>query len=589
MAHITLSAEADIVIYSEFREKELVKQVPGTKWDKEEKVWRVPLSWGSCIALRGVFGEQLTVDENLSQWAWDDFKNRVEPASAARLALEDPELMAAEPELYPFQRSGVKFLELAKAALIADEMGSGKTIQLIRVIARGTEWLRDEDGAFPNHGPGTIPALIVCPNSMKFTWKKEFERWAPELKVVVADGTAPKRRKAIQDIAERKADVLVINWESLRLHTKLESFGNRALTDSEKELKELNHIEWSTVVADEAHKAKDPKAKQTRALWAVSRIARYRYAATGTPIANHPGELWSIMNFVSPKDFPRKTAFVERYCQLSWNSFGGMDIIGVKPQMQEEFNKIVDSRMIRRLKDIVLPYLPPKTYVIREAEMQPKQKKAYNQMADTMLAQLEGGIIAATNPLTHMTRLSQFSCAFAEVDEDNNVSLKDPSNKVDALVEILEEAEGEQVVVFAESRQLIELAATKLEKVGIRFGLVTGAIHPQERQDNIDAFQNGQLRVMLVTLGAGGEGITLTAARIAVFLQRSWSMVKNKQAEDRIHRPGQEGNVVEIIDIVTPNTIEEYRALKLADKEDRLQEVVRDDELRMMLKYRGEK
>jgi hypothetical protein len=171
MAHITLSAESDIVIHSEYRERDLVKQVPGTRWDGEEKVWRVPLSWGSCIALRGVFGEQLTVDENLSQWAWADFKNRVEPASAARLALEEPELMASEPQLYPFQRSGVKFLELAKQALIADEMGSGKTIQLIRVIARGAEWLRDEESAFTHHGPGTLPALIVCPNSMNFTWK----------------------------------------------------------------------------------------------------------------------------------------------------------------------------------------------------------------------------------------------------------------------------------------------------------------------------------------------------------------------------------------------------------------------------------
>lgn len=568
MAHIELDA-GTIAIQSEYRERELIKQVPGSTWDKDNRIWRAPLSWGSCIALRGVFGDDLVVGPELSEWAWKVWTERIEPTNAMREAMEDPALMASEPKLYPFQRAGVSFLSSARQALIADEMGAGKTVQIIRTIAR--------------NAPESLPVLVVAPNSMKLTWAKEFATWAPDITVSVVQGTAAKRRKAI----ESGADVVVINWESLRLHTRLESYGNGTLTETEKRPKELNGIEWGTVVADEAHKAKDPKAKQSRALWAVSRNAKFRFAATGTPIANQPGELWSLMNFVAPEDFPRKTKFVDRYCQLSWNAFGGMDIIGLRPDTAKEFHQIIDSRMIRRLKEVVLPYLPPKTYSTRYVEMDPKQAKAYNQMANDMLAQLGTDVVAATNPLAQLTRLGQFACAHAEVDDSGNVRLSAPSNKVDALMEILDEAEGEQVVVFAESRQLIELAEKALTKAGISFGSIHGNISVDDRQIAIDKFQSGNLRAMLVTLGAGGEGITLTAARIAVFLQRSWSLVKNKQAEDRIHRPGQTGDRVEIIDVISTGTMEEYRTLKLAEKEDRLQEVVRDDELRAILKFRG--
>ncbi len=512
MATIEVGGEEfdHIVVYSEFNEKELVKLVPGTRWDKSDRMWKAPLSWGTYVAFYGVFKERLSVGEKLYAWIMQQRAEWVEPAKSLRLALEDPALMEDEPNLYPFQRSGVQFLTTVKQALIADEMGSGKTVQLIRAL--------DRQDAYP--------ALIICPNTMKFTWQREFAVWAPDVKTIVIDGGAVGRRKQIDQIGnEKEFQVGIINWESLRLHTRLAPFGSIRLSDKEKELKELNGIPWAAVVADEAHRAKEPKSKQTRALWAVSRNAQIRYAATGTPIANQPAELWSIMNFVAPLDFAAKSKFVDRYCMLSWNTFGGMDIVGIKPEMRDEFAAILDPRMIRRLKSVVLPHLPPKVYVQRDAPMTAKQKKVYKQMTDQMLAELKGGdVVAATNGLVRMTRLSQFASAFAEVDEEGKVKLAEPSNKLTALMEILDEAEGEQVVVFAESRQLIELAAIKLDKAKISFGEIHGNVPPEVRQLNIDAFQAGDLRVMLVTMGAGGEGITLTAARIAVFLQRSWSL-----------------------------------------------------------------
>jgi len=571
MAFIDLRDDR-ITIDSEYRERDLIKEVPGTTWDRENRIWTAPLSWAACVALRGVFGPDLEVGEALNQWAWDVYQQRVQPLDSYRTALEAEELLDSEQDLYSFQRSGVRYLEIAKQALIADEMGSGKTIRLIRTVAR--------------QNPDSLPVLVIAPNSMKYTWKKEFEKWS-DLRVAVVEGTAAKRRKAIDTITNGEADVLVMNWEGLRLHSKLKSYGNKSLTEAQKKSKELNAVEWGTVIADEAHRAKDPNAQQTRALWAVSERAKFRYAATGTPIANNPGELWSIMHFVAPDDFPRKTKFVDRYCLQHFNPFGGMEIVGVRPDTAEELQQIMNTRMIRRLKDVVLPHLPPKTYSTRLTPMEKKQADAYNQMADHMLAKLESGeVTVATNPLAMLTRLSQFACAYATTDDGGNVRLTDPSNKLDAMMEIIEEAEGEQIVFFAESRQLIEMAEERLRKAKVSFGSLHGNVPVEVRAENMERFQNGELRIMLVTLGAGGEGVTLTAARIAVFLQRSYSLVKNKQAEDRIHRPGQDADKVEIIDLITPGTIEEARLDVLATKEERLQEVVRDDDLRALLKYR---
>ena len=572
MAFIDLDTERSLItVVSDYRERDRIKEVPGTRWDTEAKLWTAPLSWTSCVTLRGVFGDDLEVSQALSDWAWDHYNTTVTALDEVRTALEFDPLVDSEPSLYPFQRAGVRFLEVAGQALLADEMGSGKTVQLARVLARL---------------PESLPALVVAPNSMKYKWAEELEKWVPGIRPVVVGGSAAKRRQQIAQITEGTADVLIINWEGLRFHSKLKAFGNKRLTDAQSKSKELNEIEFRTVIADEAHKAKDPNAQQTQALKAVGDKATYRFAATGTPVANHPGDLWSILNFVSPQDFPAKTKYIDRYCTVSWNPFGGVDILGIRPDTAEELYQILNTRMIRRTKDVVLPYLPEKTYSTRVLPMPDKQAKTYRQMAERMLAELDSGdLTAATNPLALLTRLSQFACAHATL-VDDRVVLQDPSNKLDAMMEIIEEAEGASIVVAAESRQLIELAEKRLSAAGITYGSIHGMVDVQTRAQSVTAFQEGKLQIMLVTMGAGGEGITLTRAQTMIFLQRSYSMVKNRQMEDRIHRPGQDGNKVEIIDLVSEGTIEAAKLAVLDEKTDRLEEVVRDDELRALLRYR---
>lgn len=574
---MTVTAEiterGDIAILSEFRDKDLVKQVPGARWDAKDKVWRAPLSWGTCKTMRGVFGDRLGIGERLAAWAWKERTEFIDPALKLRLELDDEAMGNFEPRLFDFQRGGAAFLAHVGKALLGDEMGSGKTVQTIVAL----RWLHEND----EQNAGSLPILVIAPNAMKRTWQREFATWWPECRVDVIHGGAAQRRKVFDAARAGDLDVVVMHWDVARLHSRLAPYGSIRLEDKHKEAKELNLIPWKSIIMDEAHKLKNPKAQQTRAVWAVCRqdSVQYKYALTGTPIANAPHDMWAILNALDEKEFPSKTRYVDRYCLQSWNAFGGLDIIGLRPDTADEFYAVVDPRFRRMPKKLVLSHLPPITRDTRFIEMSPKQRKAYQDMADTMVTRFENGdTVITTNPIAQLTRCVQFSSAYAELNEEGEVRLTEPSNKVDALVELLSDLDpSEGVVVFAQSRQLIELAAARLEKEKVSYSLLVGGQNDLERQHGIDTFQNGDVQVILCTVAAGGVGVTLTRARICVFLQRDFSLVNNVQAEARVHRIGSEHHEnVLIIDFVSEETVDERIIEVIVTKQERLEEVVRD-------------
>lgn len=575
-----VQAETDgtrIWLWADFRQKDLIKLVPGSRWDTDRRQWSVPLSWAACMQLRGVFGDQLQICEQLWQWASAERMNRVEPSLAMRLATDAD----GDPNLFPFQRAGVRFLVSARQAILGDEMGTGKTVQIAVTLRELDESYRTaEASGFDGTivAPSPFPCLIVAPKSVKRNWVRELEKWCPGINVIAPPSGAANLRKALAD----EPDVVIVNYENTWRFSRLSGYGSMRLSDAEKKEKDLNHVPWATVVVDEAHKIKDPKAKQTRAIWWLGHqpSVTYRYALTGTPIAKAPDDLWSVLHFISPDEFAAKTAYVDRYCLQTWNAWGGMEVVGIRPEMKAEFFGIVDSRMRRMPKDLVLPWLPPKVRSIREAEMTAKQRKAYEEMEDRMVAEVaDGDYTAAVTPLVARLRKMQFASAYAQLDDEGNVRLSEPSNKVDELMDLLGELGDEPLVVFAQSRQLIELAAARLEKAHISYRLLVGGMSELQREASMSDFQEGRARVMLGTIAAAGEGVTLTRARHLVFLQRHDSMLGNKQAEDRIHRIGAEVHErVHIIDIVTPGTVELKQIENLHLKFARLQEIVRDRE-----------
>ena len=569
-----------ITIATEWRFKELCKSIPGAAWSAKEQQWKAPLSWATCLALRSTFKDALQIGPGLADWAQNELITRVTPANNLR-DLEDAE---GDQDLFPHQRAGVAFLATARRALLADEPGLGKTAQTIRALKK----LKETEPVFP--------ALIVCPNTLKKNWKREFGMWWPDVRVTVITGSASQRRKQF----EEDTDVYVINWESLRSHSRLAPYGSVALarcpqcgghdekvTENrcEVHVRELNTIDFKAVVADEIHRSKEPKSKQTRALWAATGDADIRYALTGTPIANNVLDLWSILHWLSPTEWPSKTRWIDRMVDTMLNAFGGMLVIGVKPHMNDEFYAAVHPRMRRMLKARVLPWLPPVMKERRDVEMSTKQAKAYKQMRDLMIAELDGGeALTAPSPLTQTTRLLQFSSSYAEIDVDEMTGemkalLAEPSCKVDALMDDISSGDfgDDSVAVCAVSRQLIDLLSAAMIKAKIPHGLITGAQDEDERQKAVDDFQSGKIKWILFTAQAGGVGITLTAARRLVMLQRPWSLVDYKQALDRVHRIGSEiHDSIVIMDYVTEGTIEERVIQVLDSKADNFEQIVRD-------------
>lgn len=588
-----------IFVATTYTEKDLISQVPGVSWDRDAHGWWAPLTWAACLQLRGVFGSHLTIGPELKAWAWEARHHverlmslrealRLEDGSSQVLKALDEVEREASLTLRPFQRAAVEYLATASRAGLFDDMGSGKSPTTIRTVQVLSLW---EENPYP--------LLVVCPNSLKFTvWRRELARWAPELRVSVVDGSAGARRKTLA----AEADVYVVNWDVLRLHSRLAPYGSARLTEAQRQPRELNHLGARTVILDEAHRLAGvgqkterrddgtqitvPASQQAQAALQLCRDAEFCFVLTGTPADNHVGDLWGLLNAIQQDWFPGRSKYLARYAQTSFGLFGGQEVIGLNPRTEPEFRAVTQPLYRRIPQEVLLPQLPAfRPVLYRDVTLTLKQLRAYREMEQAMLAQLDQGLLVAANAAGQFGRLLQFAAASAELvdrgpGEAPTMRLAAPSAKVDDLVELLAElGPDEPLVVGAESRQLVELAAARLAKERISHALITGAVAPIDREHAVRRFQEGQVRVILLTFGAGAEGITLTRARYLCYLQRSWRPMLNAQFRKRVQRIGAEGHDwLQEVEIRAVGTVEERKEAALDGKELRIEELLQDRE-----------
>lgn len=517
------------------------------------------LTWPLLTQLNGQLWDSWAPSDDVKQWALKQVRRRTSPPPFT--AHVRPEAPAPR----DYQVEGARVIAAFGKALIFDEAGSGKTLTALLGL------LQLENQGHLDQGP----IVVITPNSVVDAWVAAVHTWT-HWSAVPWRGSPKQRAQLLH--SEHK--VYVVGYGVLVRDAHHSTGG--LLTD----------LKPKTFVVDEVHWIKNPQSLRSRAVRKLSKTASTFIGLSGTPITHHAGNLWPALYALESSAWPSRERFINRYL-LTANTDYGLEILGLHPGMEEEFRTCLAGQHRRLAKADILPQLPPKVYSQRLVELPKEARRAYETMKSDMLAQLpQGGELPVMSVLAQLQRLLQLSCASADVFVTHEeaveegisflkahyeVTLRNPSWKINELVEVLEERRERQSVVFAPSAQLIRLAGQRLMEEGYKVGYITGRESSRTRTDNVDSFQRGALDVILATTGAGGVGITLTAADTVIFLQRPWSYVEAGQAEDRAHRLGSERHEsVEIVDIIAKNTIDEHVREVLRGKAGALAELLED-------------
>ena len=411
-------------------------------------------------------------------------------------------------EMYPYQKVGAEFLFASGGrAIIADAPGLGKTIQAL---------------SFVKH-MGYKRTLIVAPASVKFAWAVEIKKWT-NLKGVVIDSKT--------DLAKIPADVelWIINYDILKKHHE-----------------QLSKIHFDCMVGDECQLIKSTTALRTKAFRSISRNISSVILLSGTPLLSRPSELFSLLNIIDMKTWNNWYDFARKYCDAHQGRWG-LDASGASNI--EELHARIKRYFIRRDKTEVLKELPPKTFIDLPVQLDKENAKKYAEASEDLARYLreragkQPAAVAASMSAEKLTRL-------------NVLRQLNAMGKVETAIELIESIleSGEKVLVFSSFIEPLE----RIEKVfGDKAVKLTGQTPIPERQVVVEKFQNDKgVRVFLGGIRSAGVGITLTAASNVVFLDYSWNPADHQQAQDRVHRPGQTANSVNIYQLFAMNTIDE--------------------------------
>ena len=530
----------------------------------------VPLTWPAIVQLGATFGDQWRPGPGLQAWIAAEVQRRtvMEPL------LYTPPVGLA---LRPYQVSGAQLIAATGRALISDDPRTGKTPTTVVGLV---EWA--------SRRGQTGPVVVVCPASVIDPWVETWEDWAPHVRTVAWRG--PKRRELLGT-----ADVYVTSYETARIDAPVAGTkAMRPLTQG------LNPV---AVVLDEHHMVKNPKAKRTQAVSRICRVARKQggavVALSGTPVTKHTGDLYTALACLEEDAWPSGERWNARYLEQVQGDYD-VEVLGLNKHTEPEFRLCLLGQHRRVARADVMGHLPPKIHSVRTVELPEVWRKVYNDFEEQMLAELpDGSELEVMSVLTKLNFLSGLASAAADVEvtygpdldketgepkKHTHLNLKAPSWKVDALLEILAEREGEKVVVFAPSHELIDLAgaaaakaASKGELPGFeRVGYVVGGQAAGNRTETIREFQTGSLNLICATTQAGGAGITLSKAGTLVFLQRPWSLVDSIQAEDRAEGDMEATRGTEIIDVLAANTVESRVRAALRGKGRQLAELLKD-------------
>ena len=415
-------------------------------------------------------------------------------------------------KLYSFQKEGIQFaLEHKCRLLFADEMGVGKTIQAIALCR-----LYKEDW----------PVLVICPGSIKYSWKSEIIKWLEiknEHKVQVINSS--------NDTIYSKASFYIVSYDLVRRITKV-----------------IKKIGFNFVVIDECHCIKSIKTQRSQSIIPIAQKSKRLLLLSGTPLLARPSEGFAVLNCLRPDIFDSFGSYGRRYCNN-----------GIKKQRSyfsgasntKELNLIMNKIMIRRLKKNVLSQLPPKRRQRIEIDCDEKYIEKIVLLPNTMNQQY-----------------------FANANEEEKVSTPDLYRltalaKLNGICEYVKSLLDNEIkfILFAHHQIVLDKIEELAEERKVDYIRVDGTITGQKRFDMVQKFQTDpQCKIAILSITVACTGITLTEASMVVFAELTWTPALMIQAEDRAHRIGQEHQCVDVVYLYGKCTLDEYIFNKLGEK-----------------------
>jgi SNF2 family DNA or RNA helicase len=406
--------------------------------------------------------------------------------------------MTTDLPLLPFQVQGADFLYTQKAGILAFDVGLGKTITTLAVL---DQIKRDKPEA---------KFLIVCPAILKYQWQTEINRFTPHLSSLVIDGHQGIRRKQYAEVA----DIYIANYELVKMDWQF-----------------YTTYKWSAVTLDEAHKIGNPQTKQSKVCRRLR--AEYRFCLTGTPISNHPHELWAPLSWIAPDVAGKWFHFVRNYC--NFNPWGGVSGAKNLDKLAAEIQPYILSVS----KSDVLPELNEVRETDVEFELSQEEENLYNQIRLEQLFEIERGLINKVaspvqiqNAVVKALRLQQLTGGMELLGQGKR------SSKIERIKEFVAQSEGKTIIYsrFAEMGKLLEKHLVAYSPF-----LMIGSTPKKMRQEMIDKFNDPEdQHKLLIISDTASHGLNLQfACSTIIYCESPFSLGKKTQITGRVHRYGQ--------------------------------------------------
>ena len=453
-------------------------------------------------------------------------------------------------ELRPYQLEGLSWLQYLReqelSGILADDMGLGKTAQALAHLL-----IEKQSGRMDK------PSLVVLPTSLIFNWKREAQRFAPQLTMLSLHGKA----RAEHFPAIPQYDVILTTYPLLW-----------------RDEKALAEHAYHLLILDEAQTVKNVSSQAAQVVRKLN--TRHRLCLTGTPLENHLGELWAQFDFLLPgllgdaREFTRTWRTpIEKYGNRS---------------RRDLLARRVKPFILRRRKEDVARELPPKTFIVRTVELEGGQRDLYETVRIAMDQRVREEVAAKGFARSHiiildaLLKLRQVCCDPRLLKLTSARKVKERA-KLDLLMEMLPElvSEGRRILVFSQFTSMLELIEAELAGEKLEYVKLTG--DTQNREEVVSRFQDGAVPIFLISLKAGGVGLNLTAADTVIHYDPWWNPAVENQATDRAHRLGQTENVF-VYKLVVAGSIEE-KILALQEKKAELAAGILSEDVNGLVKF----